>query len=112
METEHGMKLGQTSGRRVRRSREQWQSLVARYESGSLSAKQFCQQEDISQPSLWRWRALLSGGRPGGLGDVVEQAPRGPFIDAGVLGLDRNDGGRLELKLELGGGLVLHLVRG
>ncbi len=32
------------------------------------------------------------------------------FVDLGVLG--SGGGARLELKLDLGGGLVLHLVRG
>ena len=44
---------------------------------------------------------------------VPEGDPAGEphgFVDAGVLGL--SGAGRLELRLDLGGGVVLHLVRG
>ncbi len=34
------------------------------------------------------------------------------FVDLGVLGQSAGPGGRVELRLDLGGGLVLTLVRG
>ena len=53
------------------------------------------------------WRALSDAGSAAGVVIPVEGAC---FVDAGLIGL--GSGGRIEIKLDFGGGMVLHLVRG
>ena len=56
---------------------------------------------------FWRHRfGQAEESRPGG-----GAQPRPAFVDLGALGLPETRGGRLEVRLELGGGLVLSLVR-
>ncbi|PKO55231.1 MAG: IS66 family insertion sequence hypothetical protein [Betaproteobacteria bacterium HGW-Betaproteobacteria-21] len=96
-----------STGKRQRRSRTQWQALLARFESAGSSVAAFCARESISEASFYRWRALLpvSGARH----DLAPIA--GEFVDLGALDAGAR-GPRLELKLDLGDGVVLHLVRG
>lgn len=94
--------------RRRRRSADEWRALVTRFEGSNLGAAAFCLGEGISVASLHRWRGLLAGDGDGRL----ETAPS--FVDLGALapGVPGAPAGRLEVKLDLGGGMVLHLVRG
>ena len=75
--------------KRKRRSREDWQALIRRFdlEQGSVTA--FCIRESISEASFYRWRGLLASGAP-----------------------QRKPPPRPSEFLDLGGGLMLHLVRG
>lgn len=101
-------------GRRRRRDADEWQSLLSRFGASGLSVEAFCQAETVSMASFYRWRGLL--GRASGPGQVREAKPA--FVDLGLIRPSpaadsaRPPAGRLELKLDLGGGLVLHLVRG
>ncbi|HLG19845.1 MAG TPA: hypothetical protein VI895_08550 [Bdellovibrionota bacterium] len=45
--------------RRVRRRREEWRSVVNRYEGSGLSREEFCRREQISLSSLSRWSRLV-----------------------------------------------------
>lgn len=72
---------------------------------------EFCISESVSEASFYRWRKLLS---------VVVEAPptTARFIDAGALApavapaVSAHQGTpELEVRLELGHGLVLHIVR-
>lgn len=97
---------------RVRRGREGWRTLLAGFEGSGLSAEAFCRREGISSASFYRWRAVLgNGGRQGRAVVVPDAAPA--FVDAGPLELPRAQplSRRLDLRLDLGDGLVLHLVR-
>ena len=42
--------------RRVRRTRNQWQAIVARQADSGLSARAFCQAEEIGYASFVQWR--------------------------------------------------------
>jgi putative transposase len=70
--------------------------------------------QSISTASFYRWRRLLSGG----LEQATPREPTSDFVDLGLLnpGSEEEEAsgpaGRLELRLDLGGGMVLHLVRG
>ena len=91
-----------------RRSRDEWRELFVRHGSSGLSVAAFCARESISVSSFQRWRALAVPAS-----DAVQaRTPtrQEAFVDLGVLG--SGGASRLELKLDLGGGLVLHLVRG
>jgi hypothetical protein len=98
--------------RRARRGREGWRALLAGFEGSGLSAQAFCQREGISSASFYRWRSVLGNG--GGHRRAVVVPDAAPaFVDAGPLGLARAQtlSRRLDLRLDLGDGLVLHLVR-
>jgi len=45
---------------RVVRSKAQWQSLLAEYESSSLTQQAFCKQHDLPISSFHKWRHRLS----------------------------------------------------
>lgn len=67
----------------------------------------FCARESISEASFYRWRGLLS--------DTVHEHAHSPgpgaFLDLGSLRAGQPVP-KPDLRLDLGGGLVLHLVRG
>lgn len=95
--------------KRRRRSREQWRSILERFEASGLGVEAFCAREGLNESSFRRWRSLLADGAS--VGVVPARPPeRAGFVDAGVLGL--GGGGRIEIRLELGDGIVLHLKRG
>ncbi|NMF97740.1 IS66 family insertion sequence element accessory protein TnpB [Aromatoleum toluolicum] len=91
-----------------RRSREEWQEVFARHGSSGLSVAAFCAHESISVSSFQRWRAIV--GPVCGKAVAVGPARQEAFVDLGVLG--SGGASRWELKLDLGDGVVLHLVRG
>jgi hypothetical protein len=86
-----------------------WREFLARQAQSGLSAREFCQREGIAVGSLYRWRSRLgqSASSPEPGGRVRTDASR-EFIDVGALG---SRGSRFEVRLDLGGGLSLHLVR-
>ena len=96
-------------GKHVRRSEHEWRALLGRFEHSAMTVSAFCRREGICAASLYRWRRLL------GVADAGERLTPSPdhspgFVDLGALSSTGSD--RLEVKLDLGGGLVLHLVRG
>ncbi len=93
-----------------RRSANEWRLLLARLDGSGLSVEAFCQSEAISEASFYRWRRLLSEDGDEGRGGRVVAAPA--FVDLGTLNSASPLRPRLDLKLDLGDGLVLHLVRG
>lgn len=100
-------KLKGSTGKGQRRSRTQWQALLERFESAGLSVPAFCARESISEASFYRWRGLLTAS-----GARHELAPSaGEFVDLGALASGARCA-RLELKPDLGDGVMLHLVRG
>ena len=100
-------KDGNQPGKWTRRSREAWQALLNRFDARHDSVSAFCTREAISEASFYRWRGLLSGTPP----EPAQPTNPSAFLDLGRLHASQ-PGTRLELKLDLGGGLVLHLVRG
>ena len=99
-------KIKSKASKRQRRSPEQWQALLARFESAGLSVAAFCAGESISEASFYRWRGLLASS---GAGHEIAQAAG--FVALGPMASGAREA-RLELRLDLGGGVVLHLVRG
>jgi putative transposase len=94
-----------------------WRDLLQRFNASGISVGEFCKRERLNKSTFQRWRARLtaapsgpaSAAAPEGSG---EQAPTS-FIDLGSLGATSAAvTARLDLKLDLGGGLTLHLVRG
>lgn len=100
-------KIKSGTSNRMRRSREHWQAVLARFGSAGLSVAAFCARESISEASYYRWRGLLSSSGTGH--DVAH--PARAFVDLGPMASGPREA-RLEVRLDLGGGVVLHVVRG
>lgn len=101
---------------RQRRSESAWRELVERHAQSGLTVSEFCEREGIKSASLYGWRSRLREGLQGEPSAVsaprrtrsTESPPAG-FIDLGSLGSGVS---RFEIRLELGHGVALHLVRG
>lgn len=92
---------------------EGWRGLVAKFADSGLTARAFCVQEGISIWSFNRWRSRLA--RPEPAPPSVKRngaTPPTPFVDLGTLNGPRAPSERFELRLDLGAGVTLHLVRG
>ena len=100
---------GSMKGKGHRRSRSEWRSLLAKASGSGLGVEAFCRREGISAASFYRWRSLLSDAVDRGEVVVRDRAPA--FVDLGALNSASSPRQRLDLKLELGDGLVLHLAR-
>jgi transposase-like protein len=90
-----------------------WRGLLADQVRSGLSVAQFCSREGVSAASFYQWRSRLGRGDLGVRSDPVtapmmREGSAPAFVDLGTLG----GGGRFELRLDLGGGLVLQLARG
>ena len=99
---------------RLRRSESAWREIVARQAESGLTVQSFCEREGINGASLYGWRSRLRAG------SASARTPRGAsktdkaekssaeFIDLGALARGQS---RFEVRLDLGGGVLLHLVR-
>jgi hypothetical protein len=100
---------GSMKGTGRRRSRSEWRSLLAKFGGSGLSVETFCRREAISAASFYRWRSQL--GEAVDRGEVVGHGRAPGFVDLGALSSASSPRRRLDLKLDLGDGLVLHLAR-
>ena len=108
------------SGQRRRRlNAGSWREMMRRFDGACVTVSEFCAREGLSQSSFYRWRSRMgppvgAGGlaRPAGGQTLPVQPSPASFIDLGNLGgACRDAGSSLELRLELGGGVVLRIVR-
>jgi len=101
--------------RRDRRSADAWREIVTRQEQSGLSVHGFCQQEGIEPASLYAWRSRIRRGVASRQKPLrvsrkpARQKIEGEFIDLGSLDSKPS---RFEVRLDLGGGVLLQLVRG
>jgi len=89
-----------------RRSAADWRRVLAQQVGSGLSVAAFCARERLSAASFYQWRSRLREEPPGE--QPTEPAVRGAFVDLGALG----SSSRLELRIELGGVLVVQVARG
>jgi len=99
---------------RVYRDEAAWREIFARQAASGLLVSEFCRQEKITSGVYRRWRTLLQGETPGARKPPsTSKQTAGPvqaaFVDLGSL---KQAGERCEIRLELGGGVVLSMVRG
>jgi hypothetical protein len=99
---------------RQRRSENAWREIVTRQEHSGLTVAEFCEREGLKAASLYGWRVRLrkeatgKKASPARSGQApVEKIPE-EFIDLGAIGAGRS---RFEVRLDLGGGVLLQLVR-
>lgn len=94
------------------RKEMEWRQRLARFAANGQVVKSFCQAESVSEATFYRWRKLLA--EPGGT------ARAAGFIDVGVMPPApaapamtqcASAGAILEVRLDLGHGLVLQIVR-
>jgi len=90
----------------------EWRQRMARFAASGEQIKLFCQAELVSEAAFYRWRSKLAG--------TGETTPEADFIDVGVMAAAPEAqalpqpaavGAALEVRLDLGHGLVLHIVR-
>lgn len=91
------------SARRGRRTAQQWQDLMRRYESSGLTQEAFCAQENLAPSTFHSWRARFRE-------DVVA-SPRAPRKEAlPFVELRANPPAHdFDIELEWGGGIVLRM---
>lgn len=106
-----------------RRGRDGWARLVSGHHASGLTVSNYCDREGVSEASFYRWRSLIGGAASrsvnkghrglalrgdsfvdlGTMGDVVVAADRGAPVEPDA---------RLEVRLDLGEGIVLTVTRG
>lgn len=96
--------------KRGHRDSEGWREVLKRFATAGESVNAFCRREGLCANSFRRWRGRLAG-------PTLEAKPSAgavqpDFVDLGSLGPASGKAARLELKVDLGGGVMLHLVRG
>ena len=100
-----------------------WRERFVRYARSKQTVEAFCVGEAVSVASFYGWRTRLRNGR-GNVPRTVPLPAASPFIDLGSVstGSIRTTAARhapapdyaattINLRLELGDGLVLHIVR-
>jgi hypothetical protein len=93
--------MNQVSARAGRKSRTQWVELMAAYEAGDLSQREFCEQHDVAYSTFGYWRKRLRS-------PVTPLEPASePLLELSPLTLEATRDWRVEL--DLGSGLVLRL---
>ena len=99
--------------RRQRRSSDGWRGLLTRFACSGQTVTAFCQHESVSPASFYRWRSLLGTAAEAGHVPVASALPlaKSGFVDLGPLIATESSRPHVELHLDLGGGLMLHLVR-
>ena len=98
----------QSKGRWIQRNEAQWRLLVARFSDSGLSVSAFCRREAVSTASFYRRRGLIERHDSG---EGLASGSKPAFLDLGALRGESARGAPVELRLDLGGGLTLHLVR-
>ncbi len=98
---------------RQRRSESAWREIATRQEQSGLTVQEFCERESLKAASLYGWRVRLRKAAGKSVRPEISQRARAEktsqeFIDLGAIGSGR---GRFEVRLDLGGGVLLQLVR-
>lgn len=99
--------------RRQRLSEQAWGEVLRRFDGAATTVAEFCKREGVCRSSFHRWRSRLRAMTAGGaLSERAPQSTPATFVDLGALGAAGPSAApRIDLKLDLGGGLTLHLVR-
>ena len=108
--------------RRRRLDAGTWSQVLERFAAAGLTVGEFCARERLSVSSFYRWRDRLQSSGTQTMQPRQPQQRRGTslalspsatgFIDLGHLpDLSRGAEGALELRLDLGRGVVLQIIR-
>ncbi len=99
---------------RKRRSAEMWLAMVTRFAQSGLTEEAFCEGEGVGVKLFHRWRTKRGKVTARTVVDKPARVAPSPvlvpgFVDLGPL---KEAASRLEMRLDLGGGMLLHVVRG
>ena len=98
--------------RRKRRDANAWRLVMSRFEESGLRVPQFCEREGIGAASFYQWRSRLGSSssrrKVSRAPEPVVASARGDFLDLGTLGSGTSP---VQVRLDLGGGVVVHLTR-
>ncbi len=111
--------------RQIRRrlDEQSWRALLERFDGAAMTVKEFCLREGLTRSSFFLWRSRLRAdpqrspapARAKSVAKSAALAPKPSFLDLGLLGVaaavPAAQHAGLDLRIELGGGLSLHLVR-
>jgi len=93
-----------------------WRELLREFDASSDTIDGFCKRVGVAESTFQRWRSRLAAGttRPPSSASSKRMAQASPagFLDLGALSLPSAGAGRLELTLDLGGGVTLRVARG
>jgi len=94
----------------ARRTTEAWRKLIDGQATSSLPVVAFCTRERIAPASFYRWRRAFQARTSGREADrpPVAVVSEPAFVDLGALAA----GARVELRVDLGRGVVLRLSCG
>lgn len=95
--------------KRVKRSEATWRELFVRQASSGVTVAEFCRAEGINAGLFRRWRARLSARSGRAARRRRRSVAKAPLIDLGTLPSVRS---HMEIRLELGSGVVLSIARG
>ncbi|MEO7128500.1 MAG: hypothetical protein ABI040_06480 [Rhodoferax sp.] len=85
---------------------------MARFAADGQQIKLFCQAESVSQATFYRWRKQLAEtGGAASAGGFIEVGVMPPARAAPPMAQCESAGATLEVRLDLGHGLVLQIVR-
>lgn len=98
-------------------SAQAWREVFRCFEGSGDSVVGFCKREGLNTSSFHRWRQRLAtttaqASTAPEAGRATRQPAIASFIEMGPMAAASAAAGRLEVKLDLGSGLVLHVVRG
>ncbi len=95
---------------------QSWREVFGRFDGSGESVVGFCKREGLGTSSFHRWRQRLATTTAASTSqedrEPVRQSAAANFIEMGPMGSHAERASRLDIRLELGGGLVLQLVRG
>lgn len=99
-----------------------WSARLARHAVSGLSVTAFCANESVSSASFYRWRTHLDGRT--GADAAIGMATTAAFIELGAMEAAHGRGASaqavsgvaspcaaIEVHLDLGHGVILHIVR-
>jgi hypothetical protein len=101
--------VAKSKGKWVRRNLVERRALLSRFEGSGLGVAAFCHRERISAASFYRWQRESGGGIDRAAAD--DGARESAFVDLGAISPQALTSPRFDLRLDLGDGLMLHLVR-
>jgi hypothetical protein len=100
-------------------SAQTWREVFGRFDGSGESVSGFCKREGLHTSSFRRWQQRLAPTAATPIPmqaqeprEARRQAPVARFIEMDATAAANAAAGRLEVRLELGAGLVLHVVRG
>lgn len=106
--------VGQGVKRRRHLSKQAWGEVLQRFAGAGVSVEEFCRSEGLCRSSFNRWRSRLGAtvSTAAAARKTGANKPVAPFVDLGVLGASAAPAlPALDLRIDLGGGVSLHLVR-